>query len=103
VFINTTNVDNQPVSVLEAMACGCPVVSTNPGGVPDIIVHKNNGMLSAPGDVDTMVKNVKLLFNNAELYSDLSKNGREYVESKFGKEVIFEQWTELYSELGFSL
>jgi len=103
IFLNTTNVDNQPVSVLEAMACGCPVVSTNPGGIPDIVTHKENGMLSDPGDIDAMAANIMLLFNDRELYSSLSSKGREFVENKFGKEVIFEQWTKIYAELGFSL
>ncbi len=103
VFLNTTNVDNQPVSVLEAMTCGCPIVSTNPGGIPDIITHRDNGLLSDPNDVDAMVKNIELLFEDRQIYSFLSERGREYVVNKFGKQKIFEQWVEIYAALGYKL
>jgi len=45
IFINTTNFDNTPVSVMEAMALGLPVVSTNVGGIPYLIENKKDGLL----------------------------------------------------------
>ena len=45
IFINTTNVDNTPVSVIEAMALGLPVVSTNAGGLPYLINNGKDGIL----------------------------------------------------------
>ena len=103
IFINTTNVDNQPVSVLEAMICGCPVVSTNPGGIPNIITHRENGLLSDPGDIDAMVENILLLFKDKKLYSNLSRRGRKYVKNTFGEEIIYKQWSKVYARLGFIL
>ena len=103
IFINTTNVDNQPVSVLEAMTCGLPVVSTNVGGIPDIITHGQNGLLSNPCDVDAMLENIQLLLENSELASKLSKNGRAFVEKTFSPEVVFYQWADVYNRIGFSL
>jgi len=101
IFINTTNVDNQPVSVLEAMACGVPVVSTNPGGIPEIITHKENGLLSNPGDVSAMVQNINLFINDPQLVEKLSIQGRSFVEKKFNSNVIYEQWKNVYANLGF--
>ena len=103
IFINTTNVDNQPVSVLEAMICGCPVVSTNPGGIPDIITHGETGMLSNPGDVDAMVENLIYLMENRKVYSRISKMGRKFVQNTFGKDIIYKQWSVVYAKMGFSL
>ncbi len=58
IFLNTTTVDNAPVSVLEAMACGLVVVSTNPGGLPYLIDDAANGYLVAPGDCEAMAGRV---------------------------------------------
>ena len=52
IFINTTNFDNTPVSVMEAMALGLPVISTNVGGLPYLIDHKKDGFLVAPNNIE---------------------------------------------------
>ncbi len=48
IFINTSHFDNLPVSIIEAMALGLPVISTNVGGIPYLIEHENNGLLVEP-------------------------------------------------------
>lgn len=103
VFLNTTNVDNQPVTLLEAMASGCPIVSTNPGGIPDIVFHGENGLLTQPDDVDGMVENLKLLFENEDLSLKLSTNGRLFVSETFGSQNIIKQWADVYAKIGFKL
>ena len=45
IFVNTTNFDNMPVSVIEAIALGLPVISTNVGGIPNLIQHEKEGLL----------------------------------------------------------
>ena len=52
IFINTTNADNTPVSVMEAMALGLPVVSTNVGGIPYLIEDGLDGLLVEPKNAD---------------------------------------------------
>jgi glycosyltransferase involved in cell wall biosynthesis len=72
VFINTTNFDNTPVSVIEAMALGFPIISTNVGGIPYIITDGDNGLLVNPNDVQGMVDCVRRLMDNGELCRQLS-------------------------------
>ncbi len=103
IFLNTTNVDNQPVSVLESMLCGSVVVSTNAGGVPDIVSHRQTGMLSDCGDVEAMAKNVLKLVNDEFLYTQISKNSREFVMNKFSGIPIYNDWKIIYDEIGFRL
>lgn len=100
-FINTSRIDNQPVSVLEAMSSGVPVVSTDPGGIPDIIESGVNGMLSQEGNSDAMVSNFKRIMENAELYASVSHAGMKSVEDRFGTRKILAHWDLVYRRMGF--
>ena len=81
IFINTTNADNTPVSVMEAMCLGLPVVSTNVGGIPFIINNSVDGLLVNRNDIEAMTEAILLLRNNPKVYSDISKNARQKAES----------------------
>lgn len=50
VVVNPSLADNMPISILEALSCGVPVVSTNAGGIPDLLEDGVTGVLVAPGD-----------------------------------------------------
>ncbi|WP_299114665.1 glycosyltransferase family 4 protein [uncultured Winogradskyella sp.] len=95
VFINTTNYDNMPVSIIEAMALAFPVVSTNVGGLPFLIDNNENGLLVPVNDVDAMVKSILRIFNNKDLRHQLSTNARQKVEC-FDWEVIKTQWYSIF-------
>ena len=80
IFINTTNVDNTPLSVIEAMALGMPIVSTNAGGLPFLIDHEVDGILVDKGDVDGMTNAITDLLDNPSRASKLAMNARMKVE-----------------------
>ena len=80
VFLNTTNVDNTPVSVVEALACGLCVVSTNVGGMPDLVRDGEDALLVPPNDPGAMVSAVTHLLEEPGLAARLSSSGRERVE-----------------------
>lgn len=96
IFINTTNYDNLPVSVLEAMALGLPVVSTNVGGMPHLLTDKVNGLLVNAGDVAAMVMAITQLTQDTELAAKLSSNARKYAEA-FDWSIIKAQWQALFN------
>ena len=91
VFINTTNVDNTPVSVMEAMALGLPVVSTNVGGIPFLLKDKVDALLVKPNRIEDFAKAVLQLLEHPDLAAQLSKAGRKKVEH-FDWEVVKEKW-----------
>jgi glycosyltransferase involved in cell wall biosynthesis len=77
IFINTTNIDNMPVSVLQAMALGLPVFSTDVGGVKWLIDDKINGIKCSAGNIDEMSDKILYYLNNQKELSILSKNARD--------------------------
>ncbi|MCA0153705.1 glycosyltransferase family 4 protein [Winogradskyella vincentii] len=80
VFINTTNIDNTPVSVIEAMALGLPVVSTNVGGIPYLIEDKKEGLLVPPNNAEAMSKAIIEIVNNNNNRNLLVNAARTKVE-----------------------
>lgn len=96
IFINTTNFDNMPVSVIEAMALGLPVVSTNVGGLPFLIDHNKNGVLCPAQKIDPFVNSIKRLLSEPEFVSILTKNARIKAES-FDWKAVKSQWEEALS------
>lgn len=81
VFINTTNFDNMPVSVVEAMALGFPIVSTNAGGLPYLIDDGIDGLLVEKDNAEDMANAITKVFNDFELRTKLSQNARVKAES----------------------
>ncbi len=96
-FINTTNFDNTPISVIEAMALGLPVISTNVGGLPYLIENNETGILVPPNNVDVFVEAITQLLSNSEKTEQLSKNARIAVEL-FDWEVVKGEWGKVISE-----
>ncbi|RMG45456.1 MAG: glycosyltransferase family 1 protein [Acidobacteria bacterium] len=98
IFINTTRIDNMPVSVLEACAMGLPVVATAVGGIPDLLTDGETGLLVPPDDIEAMVGAIKRLLNNPDLAGRLSANGRRLAEQSDWTRVR-PQWEQLFNEL----
>lgn len=94
VFINTTNFDNMPVSVLEALALGMPVVSTNVGGLPYLLAEGETALLVPPNNKNAMKAAIEKLLNNPELSTRLSSRGRAYAET-LDWEKVKHSWLDL--------
>lgn len=98
IFLNTTRVDNMPVSVIEAMACGLCVVSTNVGGIPYLLKDEHDALLVPAGDDVAMATAVRRLVAEEGLAERLSRNGRRKVE-EFGWPNILPRWEKLLIEV----
>ncbi|MGC1632410.1 MAG: glycosyltransferase family 4 protein [Gelidibacter sp.] len=97
VFINTTNFDNMPVSVIEAMALGLPVISTNVGGMPYLIDHDSDGVLVAPDDKTAMADAVETLFKEVSQTEAMVVTAREKVE-EFDYKKVRGLWEEVLND-----
>jgi len=74
IFLNTSTVDNTPVSVVEALACGLCVVSTNVGGMPHLLREGQDGMLVPPRDAIAMSSAITRVVADDGLAAKLSRN-----------------------------
>lgn len=98
IFINTANIDNTPVSVIEAMASGLCVVSTNVGGITYLLEDQVDSLLVPADDVDAMVVAVKRILTEPDLAERLSSNARRKAE-QFDWSVVLPLWEKLFSEV----
>ena len=98
IFLNTTNIDNTPVSVLEAMASGLPVVSTNVGGLPYLMENEQEALLVPPNDAGAMARAVERVLREPGLAARLSAQGRKLVEG-FDWPVILPQWERVLEDV----
>lgn len=96
-FINTTNVDNTPVSVIEAMALGMIVVSTNAGGIPYLIEKDKEGCLVNIADSTAMSKTITDIISNPLRVSTLSNSARLKAEAVDNKSIVM-LWEKLLNE-----
>ncbi|MEI8313919.1 MAG: glycosyltransferase family 4 protein [Verrucomicrobiota bacterium] len=97
-FLNTTNVDNTPVSVLEAMACGLCVVSTDVGGLPHLLEHERDALLVPPNNAEAMAAAVTRLLTNPQLCAQLSRNARAKAE-RHDWSMVLPEWEALLSSV----
>ncbi len=81
IFLNTSDADNAPVSVTEAMACGLCVVSTDAGGLRDLLTDGEDALLVRRDDPDAMAAAVERVFGEPELAARLSSQSRRQVEA----------------------
>ena len=97
IFINTTNFDNTPVSVIEAMALGFPVISTRVGGIPYLLENRKDALLVPPNNVEAFVDAIVSLCSNDALCKSIVKNARDKVE-EYDWEYVKHLWLKLLKE-----
>ncbi|MCH7479894.1 MAG: glycosyltransferase family 4 protein [Chloroflexi bacterium] len=88
-----------PNVLLESMSMGVPVVSSNLGGVPEIVVDGETGYMVAPGDSQQLANAIEKLWSEADAYAQMSKNVRHLMEEKFDKERQFDQFLDYFEGL----
>jgi glycosyltransferase involved in cell wall biosynthesis len=94
-MLNPSRVDNMPNSVLEALACGLPVVSTNVGGIPFIVEDGETALLVPPDDPVQMANALIRLCTDHALWAQLSESGCREVRQYTWREVSG-RWLSLY-------
>lgn len=99
IFVLSSLREGSPNVLLEAMACGCAVVATNVGGVPEIIEDRASGLLVPPGDEERLAIALSRLVTGSERRQRLSAQARGRIESRFSLERTVAAYERLYSSL----
>jgi glycosyltransferase involved in cell wall biosynthesis len=95
IFLNTSRVDNTPVSVLEAMAGGLCIVSTSAGGMPYLLRHECDALLTSAGSAGEMAAAVCRVLREPALAGRLSRNARRNVEP-YDWSAVLPTWERLF-------
>ncbi|MCA9025590.1 MAG: glycosyltransferase family 4 protein [Planctomycetaceae bacterium] len=98
-FALPSDCEGMPLSVLEAMAVGLPVVATAVGGTPELIVNESTGLLIPPSDVDGLASAMRRLVFDAPLRDRLASSGLALVRERYSWSIAAEKIVDLYSQM----
>ncbi len=87
-----------PVSLMEAMACGLPVIATYVGGVVELVEHMVTGLMVHAGDADSLEAAIAQYLDDAHLRSRVSRQGREKVVSEFNIDTEVDKLAALFTQ-----
>jgi colanic acid/amylovoran biosynthesis glycosyltransferase len=82
-FCSSSFSEGVPGVLMEAMACGCPVVATAIAGVRELVHDGETGLIVSPGRVDELARAIARLLEDSQLHQELSERGRQYVDREF--------------------
>jgi glycosyltransferase involved in cell wall biosynthesis len=99
VFVHPSLRDGLPNALLEAMACGRPVVAAAAGGIPDVVRDGTDGLLVDPGDVAALVRALRRVLDDRDLAARLAAAGRDRVRRDFTPEAEVRGYRRLHREL----
>lgn len=95
VFVLSSIREGNPISILEAMDCGLPIIAPKIGGIPDVVKDKINGFLYGPGNKEELAESILFFKNNPELIDEIGKRNSEYVK-KFSMDICAARYYHLF-------
>jgi glycosyltransferase involved in cell wall biosynthesis len=103
IFVLPTQDDAFPVALVEAMACGLPVVTTTVGGIPQIVSHESNGLLVAPGSRQELYRALRQLITDASRSIDLGAAAARTANDRYSMTSIGRRYVDLFECLAGDL
>jgi len=99
VFLLPSETESFGLGALEAMACGVPVVASNVGGLPEVVLDGETGFLAPVGDVEAMAKRVRRLLSDGDLHARMSRAARDRAEAQFQLEPAVARYQAAYRRI----
>ena len=98
IFVFPTEKEAFGISLIEAMACGLPVISTDVGGLKDIIIDEWNGLKIQPGESRQLYHSIKALLGTSSLTQKLARNALETIRKSYSIETVLQKYIELFRD-----
>ena len=99
-FVLSSHLEGMGSSILDAMASRLPVVATKVGGIPEVVIHGETGLLVPPRNPSALARAILMLYSNKTLASRLGQKGYELVHRKFSAEAMADKVVRLYEKVG---
>ncbi len=99
VFVLPSLTEGFGIAIVEAMAAGRPVVATQVGGIPEVVVHLDTGLLVPPGDADALAAAIEAILRDPNRARALGARGQRRAREKFSIELTVKRHEELYETL----
>ena len=99
IFVSPSFIDNESLSIIEAMLVGTPIVSSFVGGVTDTVENNITALMFPAGDEALLADKIIELLNNDELAIKLSQNGRKKARDKYNSEDTIKRQIEIYERI----
>jgi glycosyltransferase involved in cell wall biosynthesis len=99
IFFMPSKTEGLGTSILDAFACGVPVVATRTGGIPEIVIHEETGLLSSVGDYKDLGDLILRIINEPDLRQKLISNSKKMVRQNFSKEITARRTLKVYREI----
>lgn len=96
VFAFPSNKEGLGTSLLDAIHGGCAVAASNVGGIPEIILDQQTGLLSEPGDSDGLARNIRKILSDSALKERLILQAKDHVNAKFSVETMVRENLAIY-------
>ena len=95
-FLLPSDNESFGLAALEAMACGVPVLASDVGGLPEVVVHGKTGYLSTVGDVSAMANHARQLLTNETLRRRMASEARRVAETRFRLDPAVDRYEATY-------
>ncbi len=96
VVVSSEWYENYPYAILEAFACGKPIIGSKLGGIPELIGDTERGLIFEPANSDDLSAKIKYLLNKPDIAKKMGENARTFVEQKLNAEKHYEKVIEIY-------
>ena len=94
-----SHAEGLPMVILEAMACGLPVVASEVGGIPDLVRHGTTGLLHPAGDVSALAECLRRVLREPDMAARMARYAWTEVRDVYATAIVMRQIETLYAEL----